>query len=160
MPSKTVNEILSTRSSKDLMWTSFNLFQAFPISCKNTPGQLYFYEFIDAAQALVALKKYIPLILFLGTIKRARTDCSMSWWFAINSKVSWLFLLLPVGVSASSAISKEKTCTGKDATYHLDIHKSTYLWNAVCVCKHWFKAIIHAYVIQNTHCYLFVAFIC
>lgn len=136
MPSKTVKEILSTRFPKDVLCTSFIFFQAFPIFCRNSSGHLYFYQFIDAAQLLAALTENMSPILFLGTIKRQQeqSDCPMSRQLTTDSAASWLFPLSPVGVSASSAISEEDG--GKDASYHLTIYKSTYLWYTVCVRKH------------------------
>lgn len=109
MPPKTVKEILSTRFPKDLLWTSFNLFQAFLIFCRNSSAHLPFYQFTYAAQVLAALTENMSLILFLRTTKRQQqqSDCPTSRWFNTNSAASWSFPLSPVGVSASSAMSKE-----------------------------------------------------
>lgn len=37
--------------------------------------------------------------------------------------------------------------------------ETSHLWYTVSVCKHWLEAVVHAYVVKNTHCYLFVVFI-
>lgn len=152
MPSQTAKEILSTRLPKDLLCTSYNLFWAFQIFCRNSSGHLYFYQFNSQQH----WQRMCHLSFSWGPLKDSRNRCPMIRRFSTDSAAPWLFPLSPAGVSASSAMREKKLPLGTSP----HIKARTYLWDTVCVRKHWFEAIINAYVIQNTHCYLFVVFIC